>query len=134
MTPSAVSPERSWVVPLAVAALASAFVALGVIAAFLPKAVPMAWPASLLVLAALLTVATVLTLSRRRRFAWGLFFTVARWVLVLTGVFAALAVYVFVLDGTPGSTLAVLAAVLVLAAVDVPILVAYSVARYEPVA
>jgi hypothetical protein len=40
--------------------------------------------------------------------------------------------YVFVLDGTRGSTLVVMTVMLAIFAVDVPVLLAFSVARYQP--
>jgi hypothetical protein len=75
--------------------------------------------------------AAIVLLSRRRNFAWALFFTVARWVLMLTGIFIAMALFVFIVDGTSGAPLAIMASVLVLAAVDVPLLLGFSVARHE---
>ncbi|GAC1524641.1 MAG: hypothetical protein NVS2B16_33200 [Chloroflexota bacterium] len=103
------------------------------LAAYVPRTVPLLPAVALLVLAALVMVANVVLLSRLRPFAWHRFFQVFKWTLLAYAVIAGMIGYAFVVDGTPGSVLAVLLLMLLVFAVDIPLLLAFSVARYaEP--
>jgi hypothetical protein len=133
-TPYAGDTTRSLVVSCTISSLVCAFLGVGVIAAYLPGAPPLAWPIGFLVASGVLLLAALAFLARHRPFAWPLFFAVARWVALVTLIFSAMAVYIFVSDGTSGLTLAIMTIVLVLAAIDVPILIGFSVARHERVA
>lgn len=130
-TPYAGDTTRSPIVTSTIASIVCAFLAIGILASYLPQSPPLGWSVAFLVASVLLLAAAIVLLSRRRNFAWPLFFTVARWVLVLTGIFIAMALFVFIVDGTSGAPLAIMASVLVLAAVDVPLLLGFSVARHE---
>lgn len=55
----------------------------------------------------------------------------ARWALLAYVVIAGILVFVFVYDHTRGSTLAVLILTLVVFALDVPTIMAFTVARYD---
>jgi hypothetical protein len=123
--------SRSPIVAATIGSIVSAFLAVGFIASYLPRPAPMAWPVGFLIASGLLWVAGLALLLRLQRFAWSLFFAVARWISVLTVLFAGMAVYVFIADGTSGGTLAVMVTVLVLAAINIPIVVGFSVARHE---
>lgn len=123
--------SRSPVAVCVIGSLVCAFLGIGVIAAYLPAEVLLAWPVGFLVASTLLLFAALALLARRRHFAWALFFAVARWVLLVTLIFSAMAAYVLIYDGTSGVTLAIMAAVLVLSAIDIPILIAFNVARHE---
>ncbi len=68
--------------------------------------------------------------DRVRPFAWPVFFLVFCWALVAYLVIAGLLGFVFVRDDTPGATLAVLVATLLVFGVDVPLILAFTVARY----
>ncbi|HEY2428783.1 MAG TPA: hypothetical protein VGI06_07630, partial [Acidimicrobiales bacterium] len=74
----------------------------------------------------------VVSLSRLRSFAWATFFLVGKWALVAYLVIAGMLEYVFVLDHTRGSVLVVLTLMLAVFAVNIPLLLAFSVARYQP--
>ena len=102
-----------------------------VMAAHLPARPPLAVPTGLLVAGACLTAVAIAMLSRARPFAWQAFWLVARWALLAYLVIAGLLVFVFMYDGTSGATLAVLVATLAVFAVDVPTLLAFTVARYQ---
>ncbi len=80
---------------------------------------------------AALTIAAVAVLARVRTLAWGRFFQVVRWALLAYGVFAGILLFVFLHDHTTGATLAVLVATLVVFAVDVPLVLAFTVAWYQ---
>lgn len=116
---------------LVVASLALMLTGGVLMAAHLPERPPLAAPVGLLAAGALLTTVAVVALSRARPFAWGTFFLVVRWALFAYGVIAGILMFVFVKDGTSGATLAVLVATLVVFAVDVPTVMAFTVARYQ---
>jgi hypothetical protein len=78
-----------------------------------------------------LTVVAVGLLSRVRPFAWATFSVVARWALLAYAVIAGLLAFVFVYDHTPAATLGVLMASLAVFAVDVPMVIGFTVARYQ---
>jgi|CZKT01.1.fsa_nt_gi hypothetical protein len=101
------------------------------LAAQLPGHPALVLPVTTVTVGALLTAAAVVLLSRIRPFAWPTFFLVFRWALVAYVVIAGLLGYVFIRDHTPGSVLAVLAATLVVFAVDVPVILAFTVARFQ---
>ncbi|MHB1891708.1 MAG: hypothetical protein ACYCUF_12605, partial [Acidimicrobiales bacterium] len=77
------------------------------------------------------TLAAVALLLRIRPFAWGKFFLVWRWALLAYAVIAGMLAYVFVLDHTRGATLGVLVVTLAVFAIDVPTVIAFTVARYD---
>lgn len=124
---------RSPVVACGLGSTACAFIAIGILAAAMPRQPSLTWPVAFLAASVVLLGAAVVGLAGRRRFAWRLFFVVARWTVLLTGVFAAMAAYVFLYDGVRGATLTIMAVVLALAAVDVPLVLGFSVARHERV-
>lgn len=126
--------SRSPIVTASVGSIVFAFLSVGFIASYLPVKAPMVWPVSFLIVSAALWIVALVMLARLHTFAWPLFLTVIRWVSILPLVFAALAIFVFVSDGTGGLTLAIMIAVLVLAAANIPLVIGFSVARHEPVA
>ncbi len=85
----------------------------------------------LLVAAVLLVGAAVVALSRLREFAWRTFKLVLGWTLLAYIVIAGMIELAFVLDGTRGSPLVVLTLMLVVWAVDIPLVLGFSVARYQ---
>ena len=120
------------VTALAVAAL-TLVIAGGVdLAAYLPRPVPLGVPVAALVAAAVALLAAAAVLARVRDFAWRTFFVVGAWTLAAYLVIAGMLEFVFVLDHTPGRLLTVLTLMLAIFAVDIPLLLAFSVARYQP--
>jgi hypothetical protein len=103
------------------------------IASRLPGHVSLGLPVALLAASALLMVGNVVNLSRAPGFNWEAFFAVARWALLAYCVIAAMLEYVFVKDGTRGGVLVVLTLSLLVFAVHVPLLIGFTVARYQPV-
>lgn len=89
-------------------------------------------PAVVLASAAVVVLlVNVVIVSRITPFAWGRYFQVLRGGLLAYGTISAILLFVFVYDGTPGPQLLVLTWLLVLFAVDVPFLFAFSVARFQ---
>ena len=102
------------------------------IAARLPDDVALGVPVALLAASTLVLAFNVISLARTPGFNWPLFFEVARWALLAYCVIAAMLEYVFVKDGVRGGILVVLTLSLVVFAVHVPLLIGFTVARYQP--
>ena len=85
----------------------------------------------LLTMATLLVTLAVGCLTRVWPFAWGRYFQVGRWALLAYVSSAGIREYVFILDHAPGPESVVLAFLLVIYAVDIPLILAFSVARYQ---
>jgi hypothetical protein len=100
--------------------------------AHLPKPPPLGPPLGLVVVGGVISVADMILLSRIRPFAWHSFFLVLRWALLAYLVIAGLLVFVFVRNDVRGSTLAILIATIVVFAIDVPMVLAFTVARFQP--
>ena len=101
------------------------------LAAYLPKHAPLWFALVLLAVAAGLQVTNAVLLSRVPGFAWGLFFQVGRWALLAYAVIAGMIEYAFVYDHTRGPQLVVMTLMLALFMVNVPVLIAFTVARYQ---
>ena len=80
---------------------------------------------------AVATIVAVTMLVRIEHFAWQRFFLVARWSFVSYLVIAGILAFVFIFDHTRGATLGVLLGSLAVFALDVPMVVAFTVARYD---
>jgi hypothetical protein len=100
-------------------------------AAHMPREVPLALPIALLAVSAVLLLANVVVLSRIPDLAWDKFFLVAGWSLAAYVVIAGMLEYVFIKDDTPNGPLAVLSGMLLVYALDIPLLFGFSVARYQ---
>jgi hypothetical protein len=101
------------------------------LAAQLPGHPGLVVPGALVAAGAAATAADLAWLSRIRPFAWPTFFLVLRWGLLAYVVIAGLLGYVFIRDHTPGATAAVLVATLAVFAIDVPVILAFTVARFQ---
>jgi hypothetical protein len=104
------------------------------LSAHLPQHVPLAPAAVLLAASAALLAGNLVALSRVEGFAWPRFMQVARWALLAYAITAGLIEYAFLRDGLSGGTLVVLTLSLVVYAVHVPVLIAFTVARYDDAA
>jgi len=118
---------------IAVAAMALIIVGGITLASRLPHPAPLPLLIALLAAAAVLVLTDVVLLARLRDFAWPLFFQVASWSLLAYSVMYGILEFTFVYDHVAGSTLVVLTLMLVVIAIDIPLLFGFSVARYaEP--
>ena len=117
-----------------IGAASMACIAVGVIylAAYLPKRAPLGVAVAFLALAALLIAGNLALLARSRGFAWWRFLQVVRWGLVGYAVVGGMLEYTFLYDHTRGALLAVLSGMLLLFVLNVPLLLAFTVARYAP--
>jgi hypothetical protein len=101
------------------------------LSAHLPEHVSLGPAIALLAASALLLIGNVTALSRTKGFAWRRFLDVARWALLAYSIIAGLIEYVFLRNNTSGGPLVVLTLSLVVFALTVPVLIAFTVARYD---
>lgn len=121
------------VIPVAMVALALAVTG-GVILSAGATTAPSLVPPTLLIATAVgLEVIAAVMVARVRPFAWGRFRQVLMWALVAYTIQGGMIVYSFVRNDVPGGPLTVLVLGLVVFATDVPLMIAYTVARYERV-
>jgi hypothetical protein len=118
---------------IAIAAMALIIVGGITLASRLPRPAPLPLLIALLAAAAMLVLTDIVLLARLRDFAWPLFFQVAGWSLLAYSVMYGILEFTFVYDHVTGSTLVVMTLMLVVIAIDIPLLFGFSVARYaEP--
>lgn len=100
--------------------------------AHLPANAPLGPAVGLLATAAALLAVDILIVSRLRSFAWHSFFLVGKWATVAYLVIGGMLEFIFVFDHTRGSMLVVLSLSLFVFVSDIAMLLAFSVARYQP--
>jgi hypothetical protein len=100
------------------------------LSAKLPQHVPLTPAVVLLAASAALLVVNLVSLARIQGFRWDRFGDVARWALLAYAITAGLIEFAFVHNHVRGGTLVVLTLSLVVYAVHVPMLIAFTVARY----
>ena len=100
-------------------------------AAKLPGAVSLTPAWALCALAAIVLIADIVLIARIKDFAWQKFRLVAGWALLAYLVIAGMIGYAFVYDGVRGQPLFLVLAMLGMFAVIVPLLLGFSVARYQ---
>lgn len=96
-----------------------------------PRGASLVLPTVLAAFAALLVLFSAVALIRSKSLARGTFVKVGKWSLLVYLIVAGMLEYVFVFDGTRGRTLIVLSGMLLIFAVDVPMIIAFTVARYH---
>ena len=116
-----------------IGALSMIAIAGGVIymASYLPRQAPLWFAVVLLVLAAGLQLVNVALLARIEGFAWARFFQVSRWALLAYAVIAGMIEFAFVFDHTRGTPLVLMTLMLALFMLNVPVLIGFTVARYQ---
>ena len=97
----------------------------------LPRAVPLAPAVALLVASSLLLAGNLFALSRVRGFPWPRFFAVAKWSMLAYVVIGGMIEYVFLRNHLSGGPLIVLTLSLVVYSIHVPMLIGFTVARYD---
>jgi hypothetical protein len=101
------------------------------VSGFASHSVSLAPAIVLLGASALMLAVNLLALARVDGFAWARFFEIARWALLAYAIIAGMIEYVFLRNHTSGGPLVVLSFALVLFAVHVPVLIGFTVARYQ---
>jgi hypothetical protein len=102
------------------------------LASYLPKHPPLGPSVALMAASGLLLLVNAVLLARLREFAWRTFRVVAGWTLAAYAVIAGMLEFAFVYDGTRGAVLLLMTLSLVSFAVNVPVLLGFGVARYQP--
>jgi hypothetical protein len=97
----------------------------------IPQHVPLGLPIALLIASAALTVLNLATLTRVPDFAWARFFQVGKWALAAYLFTAGLIEYAFLRNHLSGGPLVILTLSLLVYAVQVPAMIAFTVARYD---
>ena len=97
----------------------------------LPQHVPLGPAIGLLIASAVLMVVNVASLRRVDDFAWPRFAQVAGWALLAYAVTAGMIEYAFLRNHVSGGPLVILTLSLVVYAVQVPTLIAFTVARFD---
>jgi hypothetical protein len=116
---------------IGVASMLCVIVGVIYLAAYLPRRAPLEAPIALVGAGAALLAVNVVLLARLRDFAWWRFHQVARWGLLAYLVIAGMLEYTFVYDDTRGSLLVVMTLMLAIFTANVPILLAFTVARFQ---
>lgn len=101
------------------------------LSAHIPQHVALGPAIGLLIASTLVLAVNLALLTRVRDFAWPRFLQVARWSLLAYLVTAGMIEYVFVRNHLKGGTLVVLTLSLLVYAVQVPTLIAFTVARWD---
>ncbi|MGB9482433.1 MAG: hypothetical protein WCB86_00860 [Candidatus Dormiibacterota bacterium] len=121
------------VVQTAVASMALVIAGGIYLAAYLPRQAPLPIPIVLISLAGVVLLAAVVMLTRLREFAWDRFRQVSGWALVAYVVIAGMLEFVLLVDQTRGALLLLMTITLTIFAVDIPIVLGFSVARHQEV-
>lgn len=100
------------------------------LSAHLPRHVPLGPAVALLAASAVLLAVNLGSLARVKGFPWARFFQIGRWSLLAYLVITGMIEYVFVRNHISGGSLVVLTLSLLVFTVHVPMLVAFTVARY----
>lgn len=119
------------VAELAICSLALVVIGGILLASYAPRRPPLGGPAALAVISAALLLTSAYLLSRLQMFAWERFFLVFRWALLAYVISAGMIGFAFIHDHTRGAPLALLVVMLVIFALDVPLTIAFTVARYS---
>ena len=101
------------------------------LSANLPEQVALGPAVVLLALSALLMAYNLFSLTRVEGFAWDRFFAVAKWSLLAYLVIGGMIEYVFLRNHTRGEELGLLSWGLALFVLEVPVVLAFTVARYQ---
>ena len=96
----------------------------------LPSEPPIAPAIGLLAASAFVVVLNAVALVRAEGFDWQKFFLVYRWTLLGYGVIAGLLMFVFIHNNLPTRLLSLLIATLAIGAIDIPMILSFSVARF----
>jgi hypothetical protein len=101
------------------------------LASHIPQHVPLGLPIALLIGSAVLVAVNLALLTRVPGFAWARFFQVGKWALLAYLLTAGLIEFAFLQNHIKGGPLVILTLSLLVYAVQVPALIAFTVARYD---
>lgn len=119
------------VAELATGSLALTVIGGIILASSVPRRPSLGIPAIFAVASALLLLLGIGLVARLRDFAWDRFFLVLRWALLAYVISAGMIAFAFIRNHTSGAPLALVLVMLVIFAADVPLIIAFTVARYS---
>jgi len=122
------------VIEIGVVAMALCIAGTIYLTSYVPRTPALGPAIGLVVAAAAVVVANAAILSRVGGFNWCLFWKVGRWTLLGYAIIAGMLMFTFIYDRLPTGQLALLVGTLAVFAIDIPMMLAFSVARFEPVA
>jgi hypothetical protein len=100
------------------------------LASHLPRHVPLGPAVGLLIASTVVLTFNLASLRRIEDFAWPRFFYVAKWALLAYAITAGMIEYAFLRDHVSGGSLVILTLSLLVYALQVPTLIAFTVARF----
>jgi hypothetical protein len=121
------------VTALGMASLALVAGGVSYLAAYLPRTAPLGPAVACLAAAVAALLAAVVLILLQPEFAWPRFFQVAGWTLLAYVVIAGMIEYAFVYDQTRGAVLAVMTLLLMTFMLAAPVLLGFTVARFQEV-
>ena len=127
-------PQRSLPPIIEVGVVSMALCIAGVIylVSYIPRTPSLGPAIGLVIAAAIVVLANVAILTRIPDFNWPLFRQVCWWTLVGYAVIAGMLMFTFIYDKLPTGQLTLLVGTLAVFAVDIPVMLAFSVARFQP--
>jgi hypothetical protein len=120
------------IIELGCASLVLAIAGVIYLSSYIPGHPSLAPAIGLLAASAAVMLVNVGVLARIRPFAWWMFWKVWAWTMVAYAVIAGMLMYVFIYDRIPAGQMTLLLLTLAVFAVDVPTMLAFSVARFQP--
>jgi hypothetical protein len=98
---------------------------------YMPEKPPLLGAITLLVVSAAIFLVNSILLVSRLNLIGHVFFKVAKWIVIVETIISAMLAYVFIYDGVRSTTLVILLMFLVLFALNIPIIVSYTVAKTQ---
>ena len=120
------------IIEMGAAAMVLAIAGVIYTSSYIPGKPNLAPAVGLLAGSASIVLVNVVLLSRIRDLAWSVFWKVGAWTLVAYAIIAGMLMFVFIYDNVPGKQLTLLLLTLTVFALDIPIMLAFSVARFQP--
>jgi hypothetical protein len=123
-----------WFAPIAQLATVSLVLVIAggiVMVSAMPNEPSLAVPAALLALSAVILAVNVVLLLTLRDFAWHTFSTVGRWTLLAYAVSGGMIEFTFLHNHVSGTPLLLLTLMLLMFVINVPLIISFTVARYE---
>jgi hypothetical protein len=120
------------IIEIGVVSMALCIVGVIYLVSYIPRTPSLGPAIGLVIAAAVVVLANVAVLARTPNFNWPLFWKVGLWTLVGYAVIAGMLMFTFIYDKLPTGQLALLVGTLAVFAVDIPIMLAFSVARFQP--
>jgi hypothetical protein len=131
-SPSSVSVRRfPPIAQLATLSLALVIVGGIVMVSAMPNEPSLAVPVALLALSAVILTANVVLLVTLPDFAWRTFSTVGRWALLAYAVSGGMIEFAFLHNHVSGTPLLLLTLMLLMFVINVPLIISFTVARYQ---